>query len=69
MRAYARQTNRQLETDAAEIRIRAERRLGEMEAASPKNAGSNRPGPENYHRRFRRRPLAGRPVRQHWEIV
>jgi hypothetical protein len=36
MRAYARQANRQLETDAAEIRIRAERRLGEMVAASPR---------------------------------
>ncbi len=34
MRAYARQAkNKELETDAAEIRIRAERRLGEMIAA------------------------------------
>jgi len=34
MRAYAKQAkNKQLETDAAEIRIRAERRLGELMAA------------------------------------
>jgi len=39
MRAYARQAkNRQLETDAAEIRIRAERRIGELMAAQ-KEAG------------------------------
>lgn len=40
MRAYARQSkNKQLETDAAEIRIRAERRLGEMIAAQKEVVG------------------------------
>lgn len=40
MRAYARQAkNRQLEIDAAEIRIRAERRLGEMMAAQRETVG------------------------------
>lgn len=40
MRAYARQAkNRQLETDAAEIRIRAERRIGELMAAQKEAVG------------------------------
>jgi hypothetical protein len=40
MRAYARQAkNRQLETDAAEIRIRAERRIGELMAAQRETVG------------------------------
>lgn len=44
MRAYARQAkNRQLEVDAAEIRMRAERRLGEILAAA-KNAGQIQTG-------------------------
>lgn len=44
MRAYAKQAkNKQLETDAAEIRIRAERRLGEMMAAQ-RDAGLLKPG-------------------------
>ena len=44
MRAYARQAkNKDLETDAAEIRMRAERRLGEMLALA-KEAGQISPG-------------------------
>jgi phage N-6-adenine-methyltransferase len=40
MRAYARQAkNRQLEVDAAEIRIRAERRLGELIQAQKETTG------------------------------
>ena len=40
MRAYARQAkNRQLEIDAAEIRIRAERRIGELMAAQRESVG------------------------------
>ena len=42
MRAYARQAkNRQLEIDAAEIRIRAERRLGELLKWQKENGGLN----------------------------
>jgi len=42
---YARQArNRKLETDAAEIRIRAERRLGELLAEAPKNPGTRTKG-------------------------
>lgn len=33
--------NRQLETDAAEIRIRAERRIGELMAAQKESVGLN----------------------------
>jgi hypothetical protein len=41
IRAYAKQAkNRNMETDAIEIRVRAERRLGEMLAAGPKNTGT-----------------------------
>lgn len=42
MRAYAKQAkNKQLEIDAAEIRIRAERRLGELMAAQRETVGLN----------------------------
>jgi phage N-6-adenine-methyltransferase len=44
IQTYAKQAkNRQLEVDAIEIRVRAERRLGEMLAQAPK--AKNRPGP------------------------
>lgn len=43
MRAYAKQAkNKQLETDAAEIRFRAERRVGELIAAQRETEGLNR---------------------------
>lgn len=42
LQAYARQArNKQLEIDAAEIRIRAERRLGQMLAEQPKATGGD----------------------------
>lgn len=45
IRAYAKQAkNKQLEVDAAEIRIRAERRLGEMIAAQRETVGLNEGG-------------------------
>lgn len=45
MRAYAKQAkNKQLEVDAAEIRIRAERRLGEMIAAQKATVGMAKGG-------------------------
>jgi len=45
MRAYARQAkNKQLETDAAEIRIRAERRLGELIAGQKATVGMAKGG-------------------------
>jgi hypothetical protein len=59
MRAYARMTKDvQLELDAAELRLRAERRLGEMicpakNDMSRERSGTNQPRPtteELYHR-------------------
>jgi len=45
MRAYARQAkNKQLEIDAAEIRIRAERRLGELITEQKRTVGLNKGG-------------------------
>jgi hypothetical protein len=46
LQAYARQAkNKQLEVDSAEIRIRAERRLGQMLQDAPKNTGAAGVGP------------------------
>lgn len=51
MRAYAKQAkNRQIEVDAAEIRIRAERRLGELMAAQAGTVGKATPPGSNQHR-------------------
>ena len=51
LRAYARQAgNRQLEMDAQRIRIRAERKLGELIAVAPKNRGALRRGLNSYPR-------------------
>ena len=50
MRAYAQQANnRQLETDAAEIRIRAERRLGQMLTVQKETGGMAKAAPGNQH--------------------
>jgi hypothetical protein len=47
MRAYARQAqNKQLEADAWEIRIRAERRIGELIAEQKATVGLGKPGPK-----------------------
>lgn len=48
MRIYAQQAkNKTLEVDAAEIRLRAERRLGEMIAAQKAGDGLAKPGPKS----------------------
>jgi FtsZ-binding cell division protein ZapB len=50
VRAYAKQAkNRQMEVDAAEIRIRAERRLGELMAAQKATVGLAKPPGVNQH--------------------
>jgi hypothetical protein len=50
VRAYAKQAkNRQMEVDAAEIRIRAERRLGELMAAQKETVGLAKPPGVNQH--------------------
>lgn len=47
MRAYAKQAkNRALEVDAAEIRFRAERRLGQLIQAQKATVGLAKPGPK-----------------------
>lgn len=58
MRAYARQAkDRELELNAAELRIRAERRLGQMILAQKETIGLNRGGS-----RFKGKGIDGRPV-------
>lgn len=48
MQAYARMAkDKEMETDAAEIRIRAERRLGEMLAEQKADGGFAKPGPKS----------------------
>jgi hypothetical protein len=54
---------RQLEADALDIRVRAERRLGEMMAERPKAVGTRADGPNNPRREDRRREYACNPVR------
>lgn len=60
MRAYARQAkNRQLEIDAAEIRMRSERRLGELMQAQRESVGlAKPPGSNQYKDRVRTGPEA-----------
>jgi hypothetical protein len=61
--AYARQAkNRQMEIDAAEIRIRAERRLGELMAAQKARSDwGNRGGRRKTGYRIPRFPISHRP--------
>lgn len=64
MRAYARQANnKQLEVDAAEIRLRAERRLGELIRAQKETVGLR--GPQHHKgggsKGSRREPLPDAP--------
>lgn len=63
MRAYAKQAeNKQLETDAAEIRIRATRRLGELMAAQRESVGMA-PGGQPYQSTgLKTNPVEERPI-------
>ena len=60
VRAYAKQArNRQLELDAAEIRIRAERRLGELMQGAARTFGKAKPpGANQYKDRVATKPEA-----------
>ena len=60
MRAYAKQAkNRQLEVDAVEIRVRAERRVGELMQAQRETVGLAKPTGSNQHQdRVRTGPKA-----------
>ena len=60
VRAYAKQArNRQLELDAAEIRIRAERRLGELMQGAARTIGMAKPpGANQYKDRVATKPEA-----------
>ena len=60
IRAYAKQArNRQLELDAAEIRIRAERRLGELMQGAARTFGKAKPpGANQYKDRVATKPEA-----------
>lgn len=64
LRAYARQAkNKQLEVDAAEIRIRAERRVGELIAAQRETTGLNTGGGDRKSdRRVEDKPTDQRPT-------
>lgn len=64
MRAYARQAkNKQLEVDAAEIRIRAERRIGELMQAQRETVGLNSGGGDRKSdRRVEDKPTDPRPT-------
>jgi len=58
MRAYARQAkNRELEVDAAEIRMRAERKLGELITAQKETVGLARPAVGSKIIGFKRVPM------------
>jgi hypothetical protein len=63
IRAYARQANnRQLEIDAAEIRVCAERRLGELIQAQKKTVGLNRGTAGSGNTNVERGRVTGGPI-------